>query len=218
MKFINTLPVVALALQAHADDIWTNPDGGNTHVDIGDGKVEYGYAPPWYAFEQIKSSCPSNGCNSENKIEYATGIVKAGALVSATIILSVEGSFNDAGEQGSRDQLVDIVNAVAGSSPYEYDKDVKYTTGNGCVVAGSTPCNPGNSETVDQYTATNLIVVRVENQDGSELADMSVSITVDISDADDGLCSDLTTAGAAVAGAVSGIAGGIFSLAGLACA
>ncbi|KAI8683792.1 hypothetical protein NCS57_00044000 [Fusarium keratoplasticum] len=54
---------------------WTNPDGGDTHVDIGNKKVAYGYTPPWYAFDKIKEECPSNGCNGENKIEYATDVI-----------------------------------------------------------------------------------------------------------------------------------------------
>ena len=145
MKVTTSLPIFALALGVAADDAWSNPDGGNTHVDIGDTKANYGYAPPWYAFDKIKEECPSNGCNSENKIEYSTGVIQDGEMVSATIVLSVEGSFNDAGQQGNRDQLVDIVKAVVGASPYDYHKDVKYATGNGCVTSGFTPCNRESS-------------------------------------------------------------------------
>lgn len=140
MKATTTLPVMALALGASAQT-WKNPDGGNTNANIGDTKINYGYTPPWYALDKIKENCPSNGCNSENKIEYSTGIIEDGEMKSATITLSVEGSFNDPGEQGNRDQLVEIVKAVAGASKYDYNKDVIYHTGNGCVVAGPTPCD-----------------------------------------------------------------------------
>ncbi|KAM0418707.1 hypothetical protein ACHAPT_012406 [Fusarium lateritium] len=218
MKLTSCIYAIAFAMGVAADDAWTNPDGGNTHVDIGDKKVAYGYTPPWYAFDKIKEECPSNGCNSENKIEYSTGVIQDGEMRSATITISVEGSFNDAGEQGNRDDLVEIVKAVAGASPYDFEAGVTYRTGNGCVVSGFIPCDPGNEEHADQYTATSLIVVRVENDDGSLLADMSVSVKVDVDDAGAGVCSTLTTAGAAISGAISGLASGIFALAGLACA
>lgn len=140
MKARTTLSLTAFALSASAQK-WTNPDGGNTNANIGDTKIAYGYTPPWYALDKIKEECPSNGCNSENKIEYSTGIIQDGEMKSATITISVEGSFNDEGEEGNRDQLVEIVKAVAGASKYDYEKDKTYRTGNGCVVSGPIPCD-----------------------------------------------------------------------------
>ncbi|KAF4967952.1 hypothetical protein FZEAL_10457 [Fusarium zealandicum] len=201
MKFTTGLSVLALAIGAIAEHAWTNPDGGNTHVDIGDKKVAYGYTLPWYAFDKIKEECPSSGCNSENKIEYNTGVIQEGEMKSATITVSVEGSFNDAGEKGNRDDMVDIVKAVAGASDYEFGAGVIYHTGNGCVSSGFTPCAPGNEEHSDHL-----------------LEDMSVSVKVDLDDVGAGVCSDLATAAAGLIGAISNLASGIFVLAGLACA
>lgn len=75
----------------------------------------------------------------------------------------------------------------------------------------------GNKESADQYSATNLIIVRVEDAGGSQLADMSVSIRVDVDDVGGGVCETITAVGGAMAGAINGIAGGIFALAGLGC-
>ncbi|KAL2684912.1 hypothetical protein Neosp_006005 [[Neocosmospora] mangrovei] len=207
MKFTCCFSAALLAIGVAAEDAWTNPDGGNTHVDIGNKKVAYGYTPPWYAFDKIKEECPSNGCNSENKIEYATGVIQNGEMRPATITLAVEGSFNGFGEQGSRDDLVEIVKAVSGASQYDFEQGVSYYVG-----------NAGKKEYADQYTATDLIVVRVENEDGSLLADMSVSIKVDVDDGGEGVCDTITSVSGAIAGAINGLAGGIFSLAALACA
>ncbi|RSL54040.1 hypothetical protein CEP53_007545 [Fusarium sp. AF-6] len=218
MKFTSCISAAVLAIGVATDDVWTNPDGGNTHVDIGNNKVAYGYTPPWYAFDKIKEECPSNGCNSENKIEYATGVIQNGEMRSAIITLAVEGSFNGAGEQGNRDDLVEIVKAVSGASQYDFEQGVSYYVGNGCAVSGFIPCSPGKKEYADQYTATDLIVVRVENDDGSLLADMSVSIKVDVDDGGEGVCDTITSVGGAIAGAINGLAGGVFSLAALACA
>ncbi|KAJ4173345.1 hypothetical protein NW754_012352 [Fusarium falciforme] len=170
------------------------------------GKVTYGYTSPWYAFDKIKEECPSNGCNSENKIEYATGVIQNGEMRPATITLAVEGSFNGVGEQGSRDDLVEIVKAVSGASQYDFEQGVSYYVGNGS----------GKKEYADQYTATDLIVVRVENEDGGLLVDMSVSIKVDIDDGGEGVCDTIMSVGGAIAGDINGLAGGVFSLAALA--
>lgn len=132
---------LALALGVSAEDQWTNPDGGNTHLDFGDTKIAFGYVTPWDAMNHIKDECVSTGCNSENKIEISSGVVSDGSLVSAKITLSVEGSFNDAGEDGNIDQLIEIVKAAYGASDYEYQKGVQYTTGNGCKYATGTPCD-----------------------------------------------------------------------------
>ncbi|KAK7417121.1 hypothetical protein QQZ08_011747 [Neonectria magnoliae] len=80
MNFYTGLSMLVLALGARADDAWTNPDVGDTHVDIGDKKISYGYAPP-----------------CENKIEYPTGVIQDGEMLGASLIISIEGSFNDPG-------------------------------------------------------------------------------------------------------------------------
>ncbi|UPK97747.1 hypothetical protein LCI18_008682 [Fusarium solani-melongenae] len=166
MKFTSCISATLLAIVAAAEDVWTNSDGGNTHVDIGNKKVAYGYTPPWYAFDKIKEECPSNVCNSENKIVYATGVIQNGEMRPATITLAVEA---------------------------------------------------GKKEYADQYTATDLIVVRVENEDGGLLVDMSVSIKVDVDDGGEGVCDTIMSVGSAIAGAINGLTGGAFSPAALAC-
>lgn len=75
----------------------------------------------------------------------------------------------------------------------------------------------GQQEHAGQYTATDLIVVRVEKDTGSLLVDMSVSITVDVDDGGEGVCGTRTSVGGAIASAINGLAGGVFSLAALAC-
>ena len=62
-----------------------------------------------------------------------------------------------------------------------------------------------------------MVVVRIEAEDGGLLADMNIQVTVDIVDESFGACGDITTIGSAIAGSFSGLFGGIFSLASLAC-
>lgn len=62
---------------------------------------------------------------------------------------------------------------------------------------------------------TNRVNVQVEDED---FGNWSLRIFVDIdSGEEDGVCEDVTAAGAAIAGAVNGVAGSIFSLASLTC-
>lgn len=44
MKLTSCISGVLLAMEVVAEDVWIYPDGGNTHVDIGN-KVAYGYIP-----------------------------------------------------------------------------------------------------------------------------------------------------------------------------
>lgn len=70
---------------------------------------------------------------------------------------------------------------------------------------------------MDEYKATDMIPVRVEAEDGGLLAEMTVFVEVDIGDSVSGVCETITIVGSTVGGLVSGITGGIFSLASLGC-
>jgi hypothetical protein len=75
----------------------------------------------------------------------------------------------------------------------------------------------GKTEHVDQYHLTDMIVIRVEGKDGDQKADMNVHVTIEVPDVGGGVCDSITTVGGAMAGALSGILGGIFTLAGIGC-
>lgn len=151
MKNFITLRVATFALGAAAATTWnyrrasswSNPDGGNTKADLADHKVNYGSTPPWDALDKIKDHCLSNGCSSDSKFEIDTNVVKDDQLIGAKIKIAVGGSFNDPGQEGSLDQLVEIVKNVAAHSPYDVKKGVPYQVGNGCILgaAGPTPCD-----------------------------------------------------------------------------
>ncbi|KAK2599960.1 hypothetical protein QQS21_005344 [Conoideocrella luteorostrata] len=225
MKNASPLRITAFAISAAAAVIygrantWQNKDGGNTKADLADHKVNYGTTPPWDALDQIKKHCLSNGCSSDSSFEVDTKVVKDDQLVGAKIKIAVGGSFNDAGQEGNLDQLVEIVKSVAAHSPYDVKKGVPYQVGNGCIpgAAGPTPCDPGKTEHADQYHLTDMIVVRVEGKDGDQKADMNVHTTIEVPDVGGGVCADITKVGGAMAGAINGILGGIFTLASLGC-
>lgn len=218
-----------------AAQTWKNPDGGNTRADISDTKINYGSTPPWYAFDRIKEECLSTGCSSAKSFEYKTDYVVSGSFKQGNLLVSVDGSFNDEGEEGNLDQLVEIVKSVAGGSPYDYTQGKTYYIGNGCGLSGPTPCDrkcntrpstrvhcadikiAGDKYEMDEYIATDMISVRVEAEDGGMLADMTVFVEVEIGETKSGVCSMITTVGSTIGGLVSGIAGGIFSLASLGC-
>lgn len=75
----------------------------------------------------------------------------------------------------------------------------------------------GKTEHVDQYHLTDMIVVRVEGKDGDQKADMNVHITIEVPDVGGGVCDSITKVGGAMAGALNGILGGIFTLASIGC-
>ncbi|KAG8411640.1 hypothetical protein J3458_015700 [Metarhizium acridum] len=71
----------------------------------------------------------------------------------------------------------------------------------------------GKIEHVDQYHLTDMIVVRVEGKGGDQKADMNVHVP----DVGSGVCNNSTKVGGAMAGALDGILGGIFTLASSGC-
>lgn len=71
----------------------------------------------------------------------------------------------------------------------------------------------------DQYFQTNLVFVRVEDDEGSQLANLHLRVTIELDEDDgSGWCEFITTGGAAVAGAIDrSVVGGVFSLLSLGC-
>ena len=76
----------------------------------------------------------------------------------------------------------------------------------------------GDPKEADQYHQTNRISIVAADDDSDLHGRLEVLMKVSINvDADDQMYEDLTTIGSACAGAVSGIAGGIFDMISLAC-
>ena len=99
----------ALVPRQGEDFIWTNEDGnGNSQVSIGDGKMNFGHLVPSSTLEAIDKECTSTGCKPNEDIKVKALIVDSDIGTEHDITLQVEGSFNAAGDRGSKRQLLDL--------------------------------------------------------------------------------------------------------------
>lgn len=148
---ISGLALACLSSQAQAsplnlanlfsrDDKWENDDGGNTWVTIGDKKINWGEYRPVDALDKIKDHCQDNGCNGDKTLELDTSVKGDSELVSATIKISIEGSFEEDGD-GSKDNLVDLAKETIKESKYDHNMVEYPSNAGGCSFAGGTPCD-----------------------------------------------------------------------------
>lgn len=150
MKHTSVASGLALAyLSAHAHafpalltrkDKWENPDGGNTDVQVGDKKINWGSKPPWDALNEIKDHCLSNGCNGDDKLTVKTKILDGDTLDEGEISISIDGTFAEEGEDGNIDQLTDLVKAAVANSNYDV-KTETYAEGYSCSVGTPFGCD-----------------------------------------------------------------------------
>lgn len=152
MKTTSVASGLALAyLSAHAHafptgptlvrrDDWKNPDGGNTNVQVGDKKVNWGSKPPWDALNEIKEHCLSNGCNSEDKLKIKTKIFDEDKVNEGEITIAAEGDFALKGEDGNIEQLTDLAKAAIAKTKYDVKKE-EYREGVSCPVGTPFGCD-----------------------------------------------------------------------------
>lgn len=100
----------APVLDERQDDfIWSNPDGeGNTQVSIGDGKMRFGHLVPSSTLDLIDEHCTSTGCKPNEDLTATALLVNSDIGTESEISMQVEGSFNAAGDRGSKAQLLDL--------------------------------------------------------------------------------------------------------------
>ncbi|KAI0187212.1 hypothetical protein EV127DRAFT_410558 [Xylaria flabelliformis] len=86
-----------------------------------------------------------------------------------------------------------------------------------CVGSGLGAYCPEHKTTVNQCKLPKYFAVNYQADDASHAAPPFIEAKLDLEVAESGFCAKFTTIGSAIAGAVNGAAGGVFSLIGLAC-
>ncbi|CAM1508896.1 Fc.00g026350.m01.CDS01 [Cosmosporella sp. VM-42] len=199
-------------------DIYKGDKNGNTKIELNQHRINWGTTPPWDALDHLHKKCDRIGCNSPVKVP--TQIVSGDDIHDATITISVDTTSQGKDMMNNMIEMAKAVSAGHGKKQtYKVKKKHYHPDKTGCCPpVGCCLCDSGDPKEADQYRQTNRVsIVVADNENdlhGSLEVQMKVSINVD---ADDQMCEDLTTIGSACAGAVSGIAGGIFDMISLAC-
>ncbi|KAM5364273.1 hypothetical protein ACJZ2D_011582 [Fusarium nematophilum] len=191
---------------------------GNTKVDLDKHRINWGTTPPWDALDHLHQKCEQNGCTSPFKVP--TQIVSGDDIHDAHITISAEMISQNRKMTNNLVELAKAVSAGHGNKKtYKVVKKKYHPNKTGCCPpVGCCICDSGDPESADQYHLTNRITIVLKDDDNDLHGQLEVQMKVSLNvGGDDQMCEDLTTIGAACAGAVHGIAGGIFSMISLAC-
>ncbi|KAF2732755.1 hypothetical protein EJ04DRAFT_565737 [Polyplosphaeria fusca] len=184
--------------------VWKSPDGGNTQVRFGDGKVYIGACTPQDIINTVYDNCYDEGfCNSES---WTVQCTEDDDTTHTITITAPEGQYQPWIKNG----LVEAIQAAIGTSGVTDEQSTVAMSGGGCVGC------PWTGTDINVYHMPATLGVAHDN-DGS-VPDVITLNIVNNDDSDgEGLCEILTGIGAGIAGAVNGAAGGIFTLASVAC-
>jgi hypothetical protein len=132
----------ALVARQGSTKIYENADGF-AEVEYGDGKLNYGARVPSTVLDIIKDECGELSCNPSGGFGFSTRVITSGFEDDKSYTVSVEGSFNSAGERGNKEQLLELAKLafqeVYNSGIATLREDVKYVTG-GCPASQTNGC------------------------------------------------------------------------------
>ncbi|KAM0325905.1 hypothetical protein ACHAQA_007208 [Verticillium albo-atrum] len=218
--FTASVLALALASTSAAQDSWKSPDGtGNVKAEIGDTMIDFGSTPPWVTLNAIMEQCSNLGCPAEGAVGYPTTIIRTPAGVDTVVQLHVSGSFNDPGEPGDKAHLVEIARSVL-ASKHEMEASVIYQPGT-CQQTRDGCRYSEDPKFLDQYRASNAVIVRFESDQAGQSSDINISFSLEEAAETDGICAGIMGIAGAVAATVSAlapVAGVGFALASLGCA
>ncbi|KAG9251429.1 uncharacterized protein F5Z01DRAFT_752839 [Emericellopsis atlantica] len=209
-------------LEARQDSnefIWENEDGvGNAQASIGDGLMSFGNIVPSTTLQQIDEHCTLTGCTPGEELSVPAVVVNSNYGNDVEIKMTVEGSFNAAGDRGSKAQLLDLakkaMEELFNKGIATWEQDVKYLEDR--CPGFQTNCNPDGAKYADQWKSTNHVSVRVNNDDDGGLAGF-LNVGFSYGDAEGGVCGALTAAGVGL-GLANAFSGAGLVLLGVACA
>lgn len=123
MKTSSFASVIAVGLSAVGS---VTAQTYSVRSEIGDNMINYGKSPPWHALNAINDQCGDISCGYT--VSWGTHLVEGNFGSDEEILLDVSGSFNDPGEPGSKQDLVEIAKATIAGTDYDVDASVKHYT------------------------------------------------------------------------------------------
>jgi len=208
-----TLATISSALpNQKAKRDWINDANGNLHILFSDATLQIGTTPLQKIIDTLTTSCSTTGLCDTDPVDI-TGyqLVDAGlgsSVYDITVTVNPSGDYPTWIHEGLGEALGAAIAAAAQCA------DVTNTPT--CPSAESY-C-PAQPFTVNECTVPQFWGVNYQDPNAGTSAPPFMQLTLDVAvDTGSGYCATFATVGGAVAGAVNGVAGGIFSLIGLLC-
>ena len=110
-----------------APTVWTSPDGGNTKVRFGDGKVYVGSCSPKDVLNTVYENCYAEGfCNSAS---WSMQCVQGDDASHTITITAPEGQY----QSWIRNGLVDAMQSAIATEKVTTSEQITAMSGGGCV-------------------------------------------------------------------------------------
>ncbi|CZT16161.1 uncharacterized protein RCC_02002 [Ramularia collo-cygni] len=175
----------------------------STQPLVGETAIPYGCRTdiPGDILSKLSEICGDLGCDSGASTSVEVTYPDNGMEQPATVSISAEGRW----PSGMQEAMIEAVKAEAIPEAVEIEEVVSIFTQN-------SPHNPGREYRCDVSKSSNFFSVVVRNNDDDGMVgqlDVSVSFT---QSKDSVICGTIGEAGAAIVGAINGIAGGFFGV------
>ncbi|KAI1175011.1 hypothetical protein F4777DRAFT_579458 [Nemania sp. FL0916] len=190
---------------------WVSNEDGNLIVSFSDTLVPLGTVSVDNAFDALNKACSEEGTCDTNDVPISGQFIDGGMegkVEDITVTITPNGAYPTWIHNGLLDTLYAAVKAVAQC------EDVTRTTY--CPGNPMSYC-PDQEITVNECKVPAYWSINYQAKDAANAAPPNIGTKVAYAVDSNGFCSTFTTIGNAVAGAVNGAAGGVFTLLGLAC-
>ncbi|KAI0860478.1 hypothetical protein F4860DRAFT_221366 [Xylaria cubensis] len=160
----------------------------------------------------LSGACSEQGNCNTNEGSIDGQIVnggRGGEVKDITVVVTPGGDYPTWIHNGLLETLLDALDKAVECQEVTNISD--------CVGSGLGAYCPEHKITVNQCKLPKYFAVNYQADDASHAAPPFIEAKLDLEVAESGFCAKFTTIGSAIAGAVNGAAGGVFSLIGLAC-
>ncbi|KAI1359127.1 hypothetical protein F5Y08DRAFT_344973 [Xylaria arbuscula] len=190
---------------------WVNDANGQLIMTFSDEKTNMGTVSVQDIMDILNGACSETGNCDTNEGDVDGQIIdggRGGEVLDITVTVTPGGAFPTWIHNGLLETLHAALDAAAECEEVTHTDD--------CVGTGLAYC-PEHKITVNQCKLPKYFAVNYQAEDASNAAPPFIEAKLGLEVESNGFCAAFATIGGAIAGAVNGAAGGVFSLIGLAC-
>ncbi|KAM3414302.1 hypothetical protein BST61_g10955 [Cercospora zeina] len=183
--------------------LFARDNARTTKPYVGKTRIPYGCNTDIgnYVFSRIHELCDEDRCDSGSSISAEVEYPKSGKKQKANVVVSVQGFY----PSGSKDHMIRAIQAMVPQNGVEYYDVTSY----GPIRGGHTIQEITKCEVVGSSNFFSVVVTN--DADDSLVGNLDVSVT--FAEGENAvICGTIATVAKEIAGAINGIAGGLFGV------